>query len=117
MRKNVAVKIKISGVKPMSFRQNHKHNAVLPPSDFVYNLTPDVLKPLIRLDEKQLSKYPVYLCFRNKCQKEQTGSFMISSASNFGQCVTTGVVKEIDFGYGVFLYSFYSKLFLLERIS
>ena len=97
----------------MSNRQNHKHNAVLPPDTYITNVTPDILKPLIRLKEEQLSKYPVYLCFRNACHPNATGRFMISSASNFGQCVVTRVVKEIDFGYDWALHSI-SSFFLFQ---
>lgn len=87
----------------MSDKRNHKLNCITPDGTAVYQLTPDILRKLIEKKKSTLTKYPIYICFCNSCDKEKKSNFVLSSANSIGVCIPVRFVKEIDLGFDYFI--------------
>lgn len=83
----------------MSNKPNHRYSCVQIPAEPLYELTPDVLSDLVAGNEKMMQKYPVYLCFCNRCFGDEDTEFQISTIDGIGCVVKPSIVKEIDFTY------------------
>ncbi|KAA6392213.1 MAG: hypothetical protein EZS28_012263 [Streblomastix strix] len=80
-----------------SKRGNHKQSCILLPMDLVEDIDAGIMEDLID-PSLNIKKYPVYMCFRNKCFKKREGGFKLNTISGICQQVVPKYIKEIDIG-------------------
>lgn len=83
----------------MSDKRNHRNSIIPIPLEALTDIDATILSQLVEETSDKMQKYPVYLCFCNKCFDDDDSQFHINKISGIGHVMKPEVVKEMDFTY------------------